>query len=57
MNADCGGQLESMIGSYGPSDAWLTKRFDSDEAPSGMLVRTGTCACPAAALSHRSPPS
>lgn len=32
-----------MIGSYGPSDQWLTKRFESDEAPSGMLARTGTC--------------
>lgn len=33
-----------MIGSYGPSSDPHVKRFESDEAPSGMLARSGTYA-------------
>lgn len=35
-------KLEEMIGSYGPSDQPYTKRFITEEAPSGMLARSGT---------------
>ncbi|POW14607.1 hypothetical protein PSTT_02789 [Puccinia striiformis] len=35
-------KLESMIGSYGPSTDLHVKRFVSEEAPSGMLARSGT---------------
>ncbi|BGP55845.1 hypothetical protein JCM8202_002654 [Rhodotorula sphaerocarpa] len=35
-------KLESMIGSYGPAADPITKRFVSEEAPSGMLARSGT---------------
>lgn len=35
-------KLESMIGSYGPSSDVHVKRFVSEEAPSGMLARSGT---------------
>lgn len=37
-------KLESMIGSYGPSPDPVTKRFVSEEAPSGMLARSGSYA-------------
>lgn len=35
-------KLESMIGSYGPSPEPVTKRFVTEEAPSGMLARSGS---------------
>ncbi|KAA1098641.1 hypothetical protein PGTUg99_007645 [Puccinia graminis f. sp. tritici] len=35
-------KLESMIGSYGPSSDLHVKRFVSEEAPSGMLARSGS---------------
>eukprot|EP00920_Eleutheroschizon_duboscqi_P022736 GHVT01055422.1.p1 GENE.GHVT01055422.1~~GHVT01055422.1.p1 ORF type:complete len:207 (-),score=15.21 GHVT01055422.1:264-884(-) len=35
-------KLESMIGSYGPSNDLHVKRFVSEESPSGMLARSGT---------------
>ncbi|MBW0465044.1 hypothetical protein O181_004759 [Austropuccinia psidii MF-1] len=35
-------KLESMIGSYGPSSDLHVKRFVSEEAPSGLLARSGT---------------
>ena len=35
-------KLESMIGSYGPSPDPITKRFISEDAPSGMLARSGS---------------
>ncbi|GAA5820649.1 hypothetical protein JCM11251_003094 [Rhodosporidiobolus azoricus] len=35
-------KLESMIGSYGPSADPVVKRFVTEEAPSGMLARSGT---------------
>ncbi|KAK4047957.1 rho GDP dissociation inhibitor [Microbotryomycetes sp. JL221] len=35
-------KLESMIGSFGPSAEPTTKRFVSEEAPSGMLARSGS---------------
>lgn len=35
-------KLESMIGSYGPSPEPITKRFVTEEAPSGMIARSGT---------------
>ncbi|POY75111.1 hypothetical protein BMF94_1741 [Rhodotorula taiwanensis] len=35
-------KLESMIGSYGPAADPVVKRFVSEEAPSGMLARSGT---------------
>jgi Rho GDP-dissociation inhibitor len=33
-----------MIGSYGPAPTPYTKRFVSEEAPSGMIARSGTYA-------------
>ncbi|KZT51373.1 E set domain-containing protein [Calocera cornea HHB12733] len=35
-------KMDSMIGSYGPSPTPYTKVFASEEAPSGMLARSGT---------------
>ncbi|GAA5887963.1 hypothetical protein JCM6882_000817 [Rhodosporidiobolus microsporus] len=35
-------KLESMIGSYGPSADPVVKRFVTEEAPSGMIARSGT---------------
>ncbi|CAO1613612.1 unnamed protein product [Jaminaea pallidilutea] len=35
-------KLEEMIGSYGPSPTPQEKRFAQEEAPSGMLARSGT---------------
>lgn len=35
-------KLEEMIGSYGPRPEPYTKRFASEEAPSGMLARSGS---------------
>lgn len=35
-------KLESMIGSYGPSNDLHVKRFVSEESPSGRLARSGT---------------
>ena len=35
-------KLEQMLGSYGPQKDAYTKNFDSDEAPSGMLARSGS---------------
>ncbi|KAG0149901.1 hypothetical protein CROQUDRAFT_653212 [Cronartium quercuum f. sp. fusiforme G11] len=35
-------KLESMIGSYGPSNDLHVKRFVSEESPSGMLARSGS---------------
>ncbi|GAA5871459.1 hypothetical protein JCM8547_001348 [Rhodosporidiobolus lusitaniae] len=35
-------KLESMIGSYGPQADPVSKRFVTEEAPSGMLARSGT---------------
>jgi len=35
-------KLESMIGSYGPTTDLLKKQFISEDAPSGMLARSGT---------------
>ncbi|GAA5933635.1 hypothetical protein JCM1841_004503 [Sporobolomyces salmonicolor] len=35
-------KLESMIGSYGPSTEPVVKRFVTEEAPSGMLARSGS---------------
>ncbi|KDN52758.1 putative Rho GDP-dissociation inhibitor 1 [Tilletiaria anomala UBC 951] len=35
-------KLEEMIGSYGPRPEPYTKRFITEEAPSGMLARSGT---------------
>ncbi|GAA5984093.1 hypothetical protein JCM10908_006048 [Rhodotorula pacifica] len=35
-------KLESMIGSYGPAAEPITKRFVSEEAPTGMLARSGS---------------
>ncbi|BGP25068.1 rho GDP-dissociation inhibitor [Rhodotorula toruloides] len=35
-------KLESMIGSYGPSPSPIIKRFVTEEAPSGMLARSGS---------------
>ncbi|GAA5857881.1 hypothetical protein JCM5296_001777 [Sporobolomyces johnsonii] len=35
-------KLESMIGSYGPSTDPVVKRFVTEEAPSGMLARSGS---------------
>ncbi|PPQ66751.1 hypothetical protein CVT24_008708 [Panaeolus cyanescens] len=37
-------KMEQMLGSYGPSPTGeaYTKNFDTEEAPSGMLARTGT---------------
>jgi len=35
-------KLESMIGSYGPSADLLKKEFISEDAPTGMLARSGT---------------
>ncbi|GAA6055344.1 hypothetical protein JCM3770_005301 [Rhodotorula araucariae] len=35
-------KLESMIGSYGPSPIPVVKKFVTEEAPSGMLARSGT---------------
>ncbi|BGP48629.1 rho GDP dissociation inhibitor [Rhodotorula kratochvilovae] len=35
-------KLESMIGSYGPSPEPVVKKFVTEEAPSGMLARSGT---------------
>lgn len=36
--------MDVMLGSYGPSKPGepYTKRFDTDESPSGMLARSGT---------------
>jgi len=37
-------KMEQMLGSYAPhkdGEAY-TKNFDTEESPSGMLVRTGT---------------
>ncbi|KEI36747.1 uncharacterized protein L969DRAFT_97143 [Mixia osmundae IAM 14324] len=34
--------LQAMIGSFAPSAQVLSKKFESEEAPSGMIVRTGT---------------
>jgi Rho GDP-dissociation inhibitor len=31
-----------MIGSFGPSPTLYTNNFHSEEAPSGMLARSGT---------------
>ncbi|GAA5999872.1 hypothetical protein JCM10207_005950 [Rhodosporidiobolus poonsookiae] len=35
-------KLESMIGSYGPQADPVTKKFVTEEAPSGMLARSGS---------------
>ncbi|GAA6041156.1 hypothetical protein JCM8097_004143 [Rhodosporidiobolus ruineniae] len=35
-------KLEQMVGSYGPSADPVVKRFVTEEAPSGMLARSGT---------------
>ncbi|KAK4047262.1 rho GDP dissociation inhibitor [Microbotryomycetes sp. JL201] len=35
-------KMETMIGSFGPSIEPVTKRFVSEEAPSGMLARSGS---------------
>lgn len=35
-------KLEEMIGSYGPRSEPYTKRFATEEAPSGLLARSGT---------------
>lgn len=35
-------KLESMIGSFGPSDSINTKKVTEAEAPDGMLARSGT---------------
>ncbi|GAA5916664.1 Rdi1p [Sporobolomyces salmoneus] len=35
-------KMESMIGSYGPSADNIEKRFVTEEAPSGMIARSGT---------------
>ncbi|GAA5838543.1 hypothetical protein JCM5353_003132 [Sporobolomyces roseus] len=35
-------KMESMIGSYGPSADAIEKRFVTEEAPSGMIARSGT---------------
>ncbi|ORY84103.1 E set domain-containing protein [Leucosporidium creatinivorum] len=35
-------KLESMIGSFGPSAEPIVKRFVSEEAPSGMIARSGS---------------
>ncbi|TNY23567.1 E set domain-containing protein [Rhodotorula diobovata] len=37
-------KLESMIGSYGPSPEPVVKKFVTEEAPTGMLARSGTYA-------------
>lgn len=36
--------MEQMLGSYGPSpnDTPYIKNFDTEEAPNGMLARSGT---------------
>lgn len=34
-------KLEEMIGSFGPRGEPYTKRFATEEAPSGMLARSG----------------
>jgi Rho GDP-dissociation inhibitor len=33
--------MEQMIGSYGPSKEPHTKRFATEEAPSGLMARSG----------------
>ncbi|GAA5925592.1 Rdi1p [Sporobolomyces koalae] len=35
-------KMESMIGSYGPSADSIEKRFVTEEAPSGMIARSGS---------------
>ncbi|KAM0791607.1 hypothetical protein ACM66B_006049 [Microbotryomycetes sp. NB124-2] len=35
-------KMETMIGSFGPSAEPISKRFVSEEAPSGMLARSGS---------------
>ncbi|GAA6022926.1 hypothetical protein JCM11491_006631 [Sporobolomyces phaffii] len=35
-------KMESMIGSYGPSADNIEKRFVTEEAPSGMIARSGS---------------
>jgi Rho GDP-dissociation inhibitor len=34
-------KFEKMLGSYGPRDEPYTVDFESDDAPSGLIARTG----------------